>query len=82
MTMGHIALSLDKRLEPGVEAEFRIFSKSQWSKIENKMASLPFAKSGSGRWKSGLIRLGEVDDQTKLVPVLLVGIDAIAVAHS
>ena len=82
MTMGHIALSLDKRLEPGVEAEFRIFSKSQWSKIENKLASFPFAKSGSARWKSGLIRLGEVDDQTKLVPVLLVGIDAIAVAHS
>ena len=79
MTMGHIALSLEKRLEPGAEAEFRIFSRREWDQVHESLAKIPLTKIRDGRWKSGVIRMSEVDEQTKLVPVLLVGTESIDV---
>lgn len=78
MTMGHVALSLEKRLAPGSEAEFRIFTKAQWDEVHVELAAIPFSKIRDGRWESGVVWLGEVDDETKLIPALLVGNDAIS----
>jgi len=78
MTMGHVALRLEKRLAPGARAEFRIFKKSEWDELHGELAGIPFTQTRDGRWKSGVIWLGEVDDKTKLIPVLLIGSRAIA----
>ena len=77
MTMGHVALSLEKRLAAGAEAEFRIFTKAEWERAHDDLTALPFAKTRNGLWKSGVVWLGEVDDDTSLIPALLVGKDAI-----
>lgn len=77
MTMGHIALSFEKRLAPGTEAEFRIFTRAQRDDVHEELAGIPFTKIGDGRWKSGVVWLGEVDNHTKLIPALLVGRNAI-----
>jgi hypothetical protein len=81
MTMGHVVLNLEKRLAPGAEAEFRIFTKAQWDDLHTELARIAFTKSNDGRWKSGVVWLSEVDDSTKLVPALLVGDDALAIAR-
>ncbi len=78
MTMGHVALQLKKRIAPGVQAEFRILTRAQWESAEKKLASGEFQSSPDGRWVAGAVWLGEVDDDTKLVPVVLVGDQAIA----
>ena len=73
MTMGHIALRLEKWLAPGIEAEFRILSKAEWDEMKNVFAQIRLEKSADGRWQSGIVWLNEVDDHTKLIPLLLVG---------
>lgn len=73
MTMGHVALRLGKRLAPGTEAEFRIFTRPEWDEMHEELEQIPFVKTSNGRWKSGVIWLGEVDDATKLIPAMLVG---------
>jgi uncharacterized ferritin-like protein (DUF455 family) len=78
MTMGHVALRLGKRLAPGTDAEFRILTKSEWDEAQEELASIPLTQTRDGRWKSGVIWLGEVGDDTKLIPVLLIGSLAIA----
>jgi hypothetical protein len=77
MTMGHVALSLEKRLAPGAEAVFRIFTKAEWESRHVELAALPVAKTRNGLWKSGVVWLGEVDDNTNLIPALLMGKNAI-----
>jgi hypothetical protein len=76
-TMGHVALSLEKRLAPGAEAEFRIFNRKEWGRAHLELTALPFAKTRNGRWKSGVVWLGEFDKNTQLIPGLLVGKTAI-----
>lgn len=80
MTMGHVALNLDKRLAPGATAEFRVFTKGDWDEIHQELSRIPFVKTADGRWKSGVVKLGEVDTQTKLIPVVLVGETALKLA--
>ena len=83
MTMGHVALNLKKRLAPGVEAEFRILTRSQLEPAEDELRKMKFTRSRDGRWVSGAVWLGEVSDAAKLVPVVLVGDEAIdAIAHN
>lgn len=79
MTMGHVALNLEKRIAPGTEAEFRILTKAEWGEVHGKLAELPFTKTGDGRWKSGVVWFGEVDEATKLIPALLIGNEAIGI---
>ena len=76
MTMGHVALNLEKRIAPGVDAEFRILTKAQWDLSHKQLAGIPLNKLKDGRWKSGVIWLGEVDENTKLIPALLIGPEA------
>ena len=78
MTMGHVALSLEKRLAPGVTAEFRIFTIEEWLAVSDFLKEVPYeASSIAGkrqvRWQSGVIRLGEPSLGTKHIPALLVG---------
>jgi hypothetical protein len=78
VTMGHVALELERRLAPGVRAEFRVLTKREWNDSYHQLTSISFLKSRDGRWKSGAVWLGEVDNETKLIPSLLIGADAIA----
>ena len=78
MTMGHIALNLKKRLAPGTEAEFRILTRAQWEQAKPTLETIEFTSSADGRWKGGTVWLCEVNQETKLVPVVLVGKEAIA----
>ena len=78
MTMGHVALSLEKRLAPGVTAEFRIFTIEEWKAVEDCLEGLQYqASSVAGkrqvRWQAGVIRFGETSLETKHVPALVVG---------
>lgn len=87
MTMGHIALRLEKRLTPGVRAEFRIFTKSEWDKVEHTIKRFPIEKvskplSRDTPWKAGIVRLAEPNEQTKLVPAVVIGKQAIGGVHS
>jgi hypothetical protein len=77
--MGHVALRLEQRLAPGVCAEFRILSKREWDKAHQKLSEIRLLRSNDGRWKSGVVWLGEVDESTKLIPLVLVGDEAICV---
>jgi hypothetical protein len=73
MTMGHVALALQKKVAPGVVSEFRVLAKSEWSQLPDSIKRAPLTTSQDGRWSSGIIRLGEVNEKTKLVPVILIG---------
>ena len=81
LTMGHIALQLEKRLTAGVVGEFRILSKDERSKVGPLLASHPLVKARDGRWRSGVVELSEWDGDTKLSPVVLIG-ESIALAKS
>lgn len=86
MTMGHIALSLEKRLTPGVRAEFRIFTKTEWDKICHTANNFPIEKvskrhSRDSPWKSGVVHLAEPNERTKLVPAVIIGKQAISAIH-
>lgn len=78
MTMGHVALSLEKRLSPGVTAEFRIFTIEEWKAVSDSLNGLPYQASSTAgkrqiRWQSGVIRFGEPALGTKHIPALLIG---------
>lgn len=78
MTMGHVALSLEKRLAPGVTGEFRIFTIEEWNAVgetleEAQYQALSIAGKRQVRWQAGVIRLGEPSPGAKYVPALLVG---------
>ena len=72
-TMGHISLALAKRIANGVEAQFRILTKPQWHSLITKSENLQITISRQRQWKSGVIPLGEINAQTKLVPAVLIG---------
>ncbi len=69
VTMGHVALALEQRLAPGVSAEFRIMNRSEWNVAQQSFCDNAVAVV-DGRLRRGCVRLGEVVEQTKLIPVL------------
>eukprot|EP01046_Picozoa_sp_COSAG06_P095874 COSAG06_NODE_41981_length_386_cov_0.445993_1_plen_88_part_10 len=76
--MGHIALSLEKRLAPGVTAEFRIFTIEEWKAVSESLERVQYQASAIAgkrqvRWQACVIRLGEPSSKMKYVPALLVG---------
>ena len=73
MTMGHVGLALQKNVAPGVTAEFRILARSEWDQLSDSIQSAALETSKDGRWVSGVIRLSESNEHSKLVPVVLVG---------
>lgn len=73
MTMGHVALAMQKKVAPGMTAEFRILTQAEWSRLPDAMKNASLEKSKDGRWSSGVIRLSEISEHSKLVPVVLVG---------
>ena len=79
MTMGHIALALSKNVATGVESEFRILNASQWDACKERLQSIKIETARDGRWKSGVIRLSEPTEQSKLFPVMLVGKAAVSI---
>ena len=79
-TMGHVSIALSKRLDSGAVGQFRIFTAKQWRTARQSLESLPLCCSREGQWKSGVIPLADVDAATKLVPVVLIGNEAVAKA--
>jgi len=77
MTMGHVALKLSKKVATGVESEFRILNASQWNAAKDRLMNVETETARDGRWTSGVIRLSERTEQSKLFPVILVGKEAI-----
>ena len=72
-TMGHVALALERRLAPGVVADFRILTAHEWWMSRETIESKTLQLSNDGRWQSGVVLLSEPNDSTKLVPVVLIG---------
>ena len=80
MTMGHVARQLGRSVSTGVESQFRILRKETWQELHQSLDEVAFERTRDGRWKSGVLWLGEVDQHTKLVPALLVGKEALKLA--
>jgi hypothetical protein len=80
MTMGHVALAMQKKVAPGVVAELRVLTKSEWSQLPDSIKRAPLTTSQDGRWSSGIVRLSEINEKTKLVPVVLIGRDCLGTA--
>lgn len=80
MTMGHVAKSMEKKVAPGVVAEFRVLTKSEWSQLPDSIRRAPLATLPDGRWSAGIVRLSDITEETKLVPVVLVGRDYLEAA--
>ena len=76
-TMGHVAIGLSRRLAPGVNAEFRIFTQAEWARHLDQLEKVPFVTSTDGHLKSGVLRLSEPIAESKLIPVLLIGNDVL-----
>ena len=79
-TLGHVSLALAKRLAKGAAGQFRIFNGQQWRKVSPALKSLPLIRSREGHWKSGVIPLADVDAAAMLVPVVLIGDEAVDTA--
>ena len=77
MTMGHVALALQKKVAPGVVADFRIFTRTGWSQLPDSTKKTPLTTIKDGRWSSGIIPLNQIDENTKLVPAIVVGRDCL-----
>ena len=80
MTMGHVALAMQKKVAPGVVAEFRILTKSEWTQLPDSIKRAPLTTSRDGRWSSGIVRLSAINEETKLVPVVMIGRDCLHTA--
>ena len=80
MTMGHVARQLGRSVSTGVESQFRILTKETWQELRPSLDNVYFERTRDGRWKSGVLWLGEVDQHTKLVPALLIGKEALKLA--
>lgn len=79
MTMGHVALNLEKRLAPGVDGEFRILTIAEWETLCEQVAEIPRKQSRDGHLQSGILPLSELEECSKLVPILAVGEQAMNV---
>ena len=72
-TMGHVALALEKRIANGVKAEFRILTQSQYLQQRDRLESLQLDCDDDGRWRSGVVWLGQRSDVARLIPCVVVG---------
>ena len=82
MTMGHVARELGKSVSTGVESQFRVLTKEAWQELHEPLDEISCERTRDGRWKSGVLWLGEVDQHTKLVPALLIGKEALKLADA
>jgi uncharacterized ferritin-like protein (DUF455 family) len=73
MTMGHIALALEKRVAPGTTAELRLLTRKEWTTHHASLSDHRLETIPDGRWKAGTVWLGEADEQSKLIPVVVIG---------
>lgn len=73
-TMGHIALALERKLAPGVRAEFRILTRVEWENLSERAQQQTVTFNQVKQWTSGVVRLSEVDPSTKLIPLVDVGL--------
>jgi uncharacterized ferritin-like protein (DUF455 family) len=73
MTMGHIALQMEKKVAQGVPALFRIFSRGEWNQHHKQLEQFSLIKSNGGYIRTGVVRFSEFNEFSKLVPTLLVG---------
>ena len=77
-TMGHVALNLKKKVAPGVQAEFRILTRKEYNAAKKRLLDLPkLTQAKDGRWQSGVVWLSEPTNETKLLPIVLVGKETI-----
>jgi hypothetical protein len=72
-TMGHVAQAFKRKPAPGVLAEFRIFTAAEWRALAPAIVERPIEQSRTGQWTSGVVRLSDVQAESKLVPAVLVG---------
>ena len=82
MTMGHVARQLGRSVSTGVESQFRILTKETWQELHRSLDAIAFERTRDGRWKSGVLWLGEVDQHSKLIPALLIGKEALQLANT
>lgn len=73
ITMGHVALRLQQKLASGVAAEFQILTRAEWDELGPHWPKGPIERAADGHWKSGVIRFCDVDEQTRLIPLLEIG---------
>lgn len=73
MTMGHVAHAIEKRIANGAVAAFRILTRSEFEQQKMDFEKIAFSTSADGRWRSGVVRFGDVDGDTKLIPLVVVG---------
>jgi uncharacterized ferritin-like protein (DUF455 family) len=72
-TMGHVSLALAKHLAGGIPGQFRIFTTAQWKEFMAEASDVPVTLSKQGHWQAGVIPFGEIGQQTKMIPAVLVG---------
>ena len=72
-TMGHVAIALEKRIASGVRAEFRILTQSQYQKRQQQLDRQTLQQAPDGRWRSGVVWLGERRSDARLIPCVIVG---------
>jgi hypothetical protein len=80
MTMGHVALAMQKKVAAGVVAEFRVLTKSEWNQLPDSIKRVPLTTLRDGRWSSGIVQLSEINENTRLVPVVLIGRECLETA--
>jgi len=71
-TMGHVALALEKRIANGSKAQLRILTQSQYQVEREMLESKSIQLTQQGRWKSGVVWLGERSDTAKLIPCVTI----------
>ena len=72
-TMGHVAIALQKRIASGVQATFRVMTTSEFLRCKSDLDAVPFSTAKDGRWLSGTVRFSSFGDQTRLIPLVVVG---------
>lgn len=73
ITMGHVALQIQRRLAPVVCGELCIFTQAEWQHLRNAFAEIELRLADDGRWMSGVISLADEDVEARLIPAVLVG---------
>lgn len=71
-TMGHVALALQKRIADGAKARLRILTQSQYRAERESLESKAIELTKQGRWKSGVVWLGERSVDAKLIPCVVI----------
>lgn len=72
-TMGHVALAVEKWIAPATIAQFRVLTRAEYLAQQSELESCEVQRSKDGKWRSGVIRLGEFSAASNLVPLVVVG---------